>query len=164
MKPPFRVLCLPLLATIVGCATARVTSDWDRDANFAAYKTFAWAENPQMRALQQNSLFDKRLRAAVDRQLAAKGLREVETGADVLVAYHAGISEKVDLQETGRFGRNLNVRQYREGTLVLDIVDGRSKQLVWRGSAAGEMNRSDGSAERLDKAVAKMLAEFPPKP
>jgi hypothetical protein len=98
----------------------------------------------------------------VGRELAAKGLREVESGGDMLVSYHAGVNAKTDFQQTGYFGRNVTVRQYKEGTLVLDLADGRSQQLVWRGTAEGEVTKPGGSTEQLDKAVAKMFAGFPP--
>lgn len=164
MKRPFHLSWIPLatIALIAGCASARVTTDWDREAKFSGFKTYSWSENAQMRSLQQNSLFDKRLRAAVGRQLGAKGLHEVESGGDMLVAYHAGVAAKTDFQQTGYFGRKVSVRQYKEGTLVLDILDGRNKQLVWRGTAAGEVTKPGGSSEQLDKAVQKMFADFPP--
>jgi hypothetical protein len=157
---------LPLVAVaaLIGCATAQVTTDWDRDTSFGDYHTYAWTDTPQMEAMQHGTLLDRRLRSAVEDQLAAKGFRKLEaTGdADVLLVYHAGVRDRIDVQQWGYVARRSDVRQYQEGTLVIDVVDARSKSLVWRGTAAGEMRGPDHSGQRLAKAMQKMFASFPP--
>ena len=163
-KTPTRVLCASALALLAaGCASAKVTTDWDRGANFGAYNTYAWMETPQMQALQRNSLFDKRLRSSVERQLDAKGFRKTDGDADLLLVYHAGMRDKLDVQQSGYFGRNVSVRQYQQGTLVVDLVDAKRKELVWRGTASGEVDKPDPSGEALDKTLSKMFESFPPR-
>ncbi len=154
---------LALAGALVGCASARVTTDWDRDARFDGYRTYAWIDTPRMQAMQQATLFDRRLRSAVEDELGAKGLRPSDASeADVLVAYHAGVRERLDVQQWGYAARRTDIREYKEGTLVIDVVDARSRSLVWRGTATGEMSKPDPSAEKITDAVEKMFATFPP--
>ncbi|HVE79574.1 MAG TPA: DUF4136 domain-containing protein [Gemmatimonadaceae bacterium] len=157
------LLGLALGAVLAGCASARVATDWDPRARFAGYHSYAWVDTPRMQAMQQGTLFDRRLRSAVEEQLAAKGLRRSEANgeADVLLAYHVGVQDRLNVQQWGYAGRRLDVREYQEGALVIDIVDARSKSLVWRGTAAGELTGPDRSGEKLAKAVQKMFADFP---
>jgi hypothetical protein len=151
-------------ATLTGCASAHVTTDWDHQARFTDYHTYAWMETPQMQAMQRGTLFDRRLRSAVDEQLSAKGFRRSDaTGeADVLVVYHAGVQDKLDVQQWGYAARRTDVRQYQQGTVVIDVVDGKSKSLVWRGTASAEVGDPGQSGEKIGKAVQKMFASFPP--
>jgi hypothetical protein len=64
----------------------------------------------------------------------------------------------------GYWGDNLDVRQYREGTLSIDVFDAKSHRPVWHGWAKKELNRNDieHSEEPIRKAVAAVLAKFPP--
>ena len=157
------LLRIALLATLAGCASAQVTTDWDRSTRFDAYRTYAWMDTPRMQAMQRTTFLDRRLRSAVEGQLVAKGLRKSDAAeeADVLLVYHAGVQDKVDVQQWGHAMRRWDVRQYREGTLVVDVVDARTRVLVWRGAASGEVT-APGSGERLEQAVQKMFARFPP--
>ena len=70
--------------------------------------------------------------------------------------------DKGDEQQWGYAGRRRDVRQYDEGTLVIDVVDANTKSLVWRGVASGEVARGGSSGQRLEQAVQKMFARFPP--
>ena len=158
------LLRLALIATLGGCASAQVSTDWDRSTRFDAYHTNAWMDTPRMQAMQQTTLFDRRLRSAVEGQLGAKGLRKSDAAgdADVLLVYHAGVQDKVDVQQWGYAGRRWDVREYHQGTLVVDVVDAGTKSLVWRGTASGEVTPSGDSSEHLEQAVQKMFARFPP--
>ena len=163
MKIMSLLLAAGLTVAATGCATTRVSADWDRNASFASYQSYAWVDTPQMRAMERGTLFDRRLRAAVDEQLATKGYRRVASGddADVLLLYHADVQERLDVQHSGYAGRQWDVRDYRRGTLVIDLVDARSRTLVWRGTAEAEIADPDRSGERIAKAVRSMFASLP---
>ena len=64
-------------------------------------------------------------------------------------------------------GRQIDVYQYTQGTLVIDIVDAKTKTLVWRGSATGTVDGQQRSPEemqqRVNNVVAQIMANFPPK-
>lgn len=158
-----RLLAIALVASQTACATARVNSDWDRNASFASYRTYAWVDTPGMEAMNRATLFDRRLRASMDAELATKGLSKAqdEGKADLLIVYHAGMQEKLDVTNSGYFGQRTDVRQFKEGTLVIDLVEQKSMSLVWRGTIVTEMNGPDQSGEKLDKAVKKMFEKYP---
>jgi Domain of unknown function (DUF4136) len=155
---------LALIAGLMGCATAQVNTDWDANAQFTNYHTYAWMDTPHMQAMQQATLFDRRLRGTVEEQLTAKGLRKANANgeADLLLLYHTGVQDKIDVLQSGYFGRHLDVREYQQGTLVLDLVDAKSKSLVWRGTATGEVSGgADPSSDKIAKTIQKMFERYP---
>jgi hypothetical protein len=175
MRYPALVLGLLILIGILGCASMSVTTDYDQDVDFAEYKTFDWikqkSEVPPRRAFDA-SLFDKRLRSAVEAELAAKGYERVTTGKpDLLIAYHIGARNQVDVTTHGyRYGprgrwvgRHVEVHRYKEGTLILDLVDAGMKQLVWRGTAVGAVYNPNDMEAGILEAVTDLFEEFPPE-
>ena len=149
----------------------QVKTDYDRGANFGQYKTFSWE-----RVQTKDSLWVDRIKTAVDAQLAAKGWTEVPAGGDVGVI----AMETTQNQQTlntfydgfggeWRWGGGLGdatttVETYKVGTLVVDLFDARTKQLIWRGSASDTLaDKSDKNIKNLDKGVQKMFAHFPPE-
>jgi Domain of unknown function (DUF4136) len=175
----FIVACLAT-ALLLGCSSVSVTTDYDHDVSFAGLKTFAWmaaskdALNPNAQAsMFKNSLVEKRFRTAVVTQLGAKGLKEDAANPDFLVMYYAGTQEKVNVTNYGYgYGRwggygggGVDVQQYTQGTIILDFVDAKTKQLIWRSAATGALSSNPdpaSSGEKLDEVVAQMLAEYPP--
>jgi hypothetical protein len=144
-----------------------IQTDFDRSFGFARLKTYAYAE--QRRAsndpLEANPINDRRVRAALDSQLAALGYR-LETGGkpDFLVAYHAAARNKIGLQDwgygPGRWGsRRIDVNEYVEGTLVVDFVDAARRELIWRGSATGTIEPKEAE-KKIPKAVAKLIGQY----
>jgi len=164
----------------LGCSSMSVNHDWDRDADFGKYKTYAWAAQPETKprnaqeAQQRNDLLDKRIRNAVDDELKAKGFTENQASADVLVVYHLGTQDKINVTDWGyRYsydywgwgGRDIDVYQYTQGTLVVDLIDASTKELVWRGSATKTIE-SNPSPDKVEKnvrnAVSAIFAQYPP--
>jgi len=121
-----------------------------------------------------NQLVVKRIRDAVTGKLEDKGLR-ISSNPDFLIAMHGATREKLDVQDWGYSSpraaywgrRDITVQQYTQGTLILDFVDAKSKEMIWREVASGAVD-PDASAEqrtkRINEAVAKLLAQFPPVP
>jgi Domain of unknown function (DUF4136) len=156
---------LALIAGLMGCAIAEVNTDWNARAQFTKYHTYAWMDTPHMQAMQQATLFDRRLRGSVEEQLTAKGLRKVNaTGeADLLLVYHTGVKDKIDVQQWGDFGRQWDIPKYEQGKLVLDLVDAKRKSLVWRGTATGEVSGgADPSSDKIPETMQKMFERYPP--
>ena len=158
---------------MLGAAFAQqVKTDFDHQANFSQYKTYSWQE-----IKPANSLWDARIKSAVDAQLAAKGWTQVENGGDVaIVAISASHTERT-LQTFydgmgggwrwrgfGGMGEATTTEQdYKEGTLLVDMYDAKTKQLIWRGSAEDTVsNKEETNEKNLNKGVAKMFKKFPP--
>ena len=161
--------------TLLGSALAqKVETDFDHQANFSQYKTYSWEE-----IKPANSLWDSRIKSAVDAQLAAKGWTQIASGGDVAVVAIKTSQTQRTLQTFydgfgggwgwRRFGggglgdATTTEQDYKIGTLVIDLYDAKTKQLIWRGSAQDTVSdKATQNEKNLDKGVAKMFKAFPP--
>ena len=176
MKPIRRTaVCTLVFLVMLGTAFAQhVQTDFDHQANFSQYKTYSWQE-----IKPANSLWDARIKNAVDAQLAAKGWTQVDSGGDVAVVAVKTSKTQRTLQTFydgfgggwgwrrfggGGFGDATTTEQdYKVGTLVIDLYDAKTKQLIWRGSAQDTLSdKATKNEKNLDKGVAKMFKKFPP--
>ena len=176
MRPIARTaVCSMFFLALLGSAFAqKVQTDFDHQANFSRYKTYSWQE-----IKPANSLWDARIKNAVDAQLAAKGWTQVASGGDVAVVAIKTTQNQRTLQTFydglgggwgwrrfggGGFGDATTTEQdYKVGTLVIDLYDAKTKQLIWRGSAQDTVSdKATQNEKNLDKGVAKMFKVFPP--
>ena len=192
---PLHKICLlaTTLLGVAGCATYTVNSDYDADFDFSALKTFNWTSDSQPETGEpriDNPLLNSKVRSAVNQTLASKGYEKVTSdAADFLVQYHIAIEEKSDIMTVdtaypaagptampGGFnaiGYSAGYRRaesyvvnYEEGTLLIDIVDPKSEQLIWRGSVQKVVEPSTSPEKKnanINKAVQKALKAFPPQ-
>jgi hypothetical protein len=175
-------MSLLALVLVVGCSTMSFNHDWDRDTDFSAYSTYAWLAQPVNQATgsaqvaqQQNTLLQKRVRSAVDVQMRDKGFQLNVDSPDILLVYHTGLQDKVNVTDYGyRYsydywgwgGRDIDVYQYTEGSLIIDMIDATTKELVWRGSATATIDEGASTEKResqLDKAARGIFENYPPK-
>jgi hypothetical protein len=164
----FLLMAASFFLTLAGYSQT-VVVDWDHSAgNFSQFKTYAWVKPVRP---TPNRLMDQRIVAAIDSQLASKGMKKVDDSPDLFVTYGAGISQQTQTVATGtggswRWGGGMaTVNQYvtNVGTLVVDIDDGKTKQLLWRGAAKGTLSdKPEKNSQKIDKAVAKMFQKYPP--
>jgi len=168
-------ICTVFFLAMLGAAFAQhIQTDFDHQANFSQYKTYSWQ---QIKAA--DSLWDSRIKNAVDAQLAAKGWTQVDSGGDVAVVAIKTTQTQRSLQTFydgfgggwgwrrfggGGFGESTTTEQdYKEGTLVVDLFDAKTKQLIWRGSAEDTLSsKAEKNEKNLDKGVEKMFKDFPP--
>jgi len=174
-----------LMAVITGCSTVLVQSDYDRQINFANFHTFDWTAQSD-NAVQRNTLFERRLKKAVDKELTANGFqKQTEERPDFLIAYSIQVEDKVNVLSSGygyggygyggfghhgygrhRFGYGSGY--YGDGlcvevTLVLDFVDPESNNVIWQGLYKDNIDESGIMTEdKITTAVMKILKEFPP--
>src|SRR5882672_8539057 len=162
-----------LFLTMLGSALAQhVQTDFDHQANFSKYKTYSWQE-----IKPANSLWDARIKNAVDTQLTAKGLTQVDNGGDVsivaikttrtertLQTFYDGFGGGWRWRGFGGMGEATTTTEtYKVGTLVVDLFDAKTKQLIWRGNSSDTLsNNSDKNIQNMDKNVEKMFKNFPP--
>jgi hypothetical protein len=158
------------------CFAQDVQFDYDRSANFSAYKTYQWVDYRPVAV--GDELLDKDIKRAVDAQLAGKGLRRVESGGDLLIGYQAGISQEKQFDSLGsgwgpggwagwsNWGATrVTTSTIDVGKLVIGLFDPSTKQLVWRGSASKTLSISkdpDKNYRTLEKAMAKLFKNYPP--
>jgi hypothetical protein len=171
-------LALALAIAPIVLLAQKTSYDFDKSANFAAYKTFALRDGTPV----GQKLIDDRFVAAIEEQLTKKGLKKSET-PDLLVAYHMAFDKEKNIQSwsTGVGGHpygwgygggwgttTTDVRVYdiTVGTLVIDVADAARKEVVWRGVGTKEVD-TQAKASKLDKNVAKaiekVLKNYPPK-
>ena len=168
------IVCTALIVTTwVSVFAQQVKTDFDHQANFSQYKTYSWQE-----IKPEDSLWDARIKNAVDAELASKGWTRVDTNGDVAVVaikttqtektlqtFYDGFGGGWRWRGFGGFGDATTTEQdFKEGTLVVDLYDAKTKQLIWRGSAEDALsNKAEKNEKNLDKGVTKMFKDFPPK-
>ncbi len=172
MKKIYIPLSLWLIFGLIGCYSVSIKTDYDREVDFAKYKTYKWMPASQKKSrnvVPKNSLLDRRIRRAVERELSARGYELAKSGkTDAVLAYHVGVQRKVDVSTVG-YGywrwprRRIRTHHYREGTLLIDIVDPELKQLVWRGAAIGVIGNMEASEKKINEVVLKIFEKYPPQ-
>ncbi|MFH1567033.1 MAG: DUF4136 domain-containing protein [Gemmatimonadota bacterium] len=173
MRATPAVLAMLGAALLAGCVPMTVQHDYDPDVDFSRYHSFTWmpvAENAETARTNLSGPFvDKRVKKALVEALAAKGYGKVDDGADFLVAYHLSYKRRTDVSAVryGYWGPSypVDVNQYKEGTLVLDLVDPQTQQLIWRGWSISALQPGADPREEqesIDMAVREILKRFPP--
>ena len=161
-------------ALLAGCAPVKVFSFPERGVDFTTYRTYAWAPAVAMATgdprLDSNPFFDGHVRRSVDRGLAARGIEKVDSAPDLLLHYHAAVDQMIDLNGVDQYTRvdpDRLPEVYDAGTIVVDLIDARTNRLIWRGwaesSIDGVIDQQAWMEERIDDAVARVLAKLPPE-
>jgi hypothetical protein len=164
-----------LAFALLACSTALaqdVTTNAMPGTNFAKYHTYKWVTVEGVS--YPNQIVDTQIKNSIDSQLAAKGLAKVDTDkADLDVAYQVSVDQEKQWNAYGmggglRWGGGMATAQSSTisiGTLVLDMYDPSTKQLVWTGRVTKTIDASANQAKKqknLDKAMQKLLKGFPP--
>lgn len=165
-----------LLFVITSCSTVRVNSDYDKTVNFGQYKTYAFHKTGIDKA-EISDLDKKRILRAIDTQLTAKGFTKSET-PDLLVNIFTKERERVDVNQYNAgwgygwgfgwnpyiWGGHSYVTTTTEGTLYIDLIDAKNKELIWQGMGSGYLTQDTNKKdERINEFVSKIIAEFPPQ-
>jgi hypothetical protein len=175
----FAMIAMVLAPALI--VAQKTSYDYEKTANFAALKTFAHKPGTPV----GQPLIDDRIVAAIDAQLAAKGLTKVESDPDVFVVYHMAFDKEKDITTFssgygggyGPYGwgwgggwaggtTTTQVRDILIGTLVIDLADAKKGQLVWRGIGVKEVNtqaKPEKREKNINDAVKKILKNYPPK-
>lgn len=173
---PKWVVMTAAVVVVTGCATTGVSSYRAIDIDFASYQTFDWGPPDALPTgdprLDKDPYFQDRLQGAVERGLTRRNLPRSERGAapDLLIHYHANVSRRLNVNRVDyAYGLTVDaesqIRDYDAGTIVLDIVDARTKQVIWRGWAQRDMTElledQRKMAEWIETAVRLMLTRLP---
>ena len=159
---PIAALCI---VAIAACNPIYVNTDYDKDADFDAFRTFSWVE----RSAGANPLLEKRVRSWIEVELAAKGITFADQSPDFLVNFIGDAQEAVDIHTTGTgygFTRSTRTQRYEDGTILIDLIDASDNQLVWRGMAELTLSENptpDEINKRVHEAIKLIIQEYPPK-
>lgn len=171
-----KFLPLLLLFIVASCDSVQVYSDYDKSANFTQYKTFAFMKSG-IDKVEISDLDKKRILNAIDQQMQAKGFTKSEN-PDLLVNIFTKSREEVSVNQFNAgwgygwgygwnpymmYGGHTTVSSSTEGTLYIDLIDAKKKELIWQGEGTGtlskDMNRKD---EIVNNIVTQILAQYPP--
>ena len=183
MKVRSGVVVLATLA-LIACATqgAKIRSNSDAAVDFSQYRSFAFVSPLGTDRANYESLVSRALKKAARRELEARGLVYEETSPDLLVNFSGRLDEKLRVSPSpsltvgmGYYGyrhgiygtwplyHETDVDQYTQGTLNVDIVDARRKQMVWEGVAVGRVTeKTQSNAEAaIHRVMPEIFARFP---
>nr|WP_229724466.1 DUF4136 domain-containing protein [Winogradskyella forsetii] len=183
MKPLKILPALLLLVVLSSCSSVKVAADYDREANFDTYKTFAFFK-PGIDKAEINDIDKRRILRAIEAELMAKGMTKSEN-PDMLVSIFTKSNQRVDIYNNswgagawgwGGFNRwgwgwgpgmgwgGNNVSTTTEGMLFIDFIDANKKELVWQGSGTGYLvtRNVDKKEARIKEFVSKTMEQFPP--
>ncbi|WP_340077854.1 DUF4136 domain-containing protein [Leptobacterium sp. I13] len=178
MKPlkPFLLLLLPAL--LISCVSVRVATDYDRQADFDQYRTFAFFK-PGIDKAEISDLDKKRILRAIEAKMIYKGYAKSEN-PDMLISIFTKERERVNVYNNYGFGWGWwgnpywgwgwggnfnNVSTRTEGVLYIDIIDAKKKELIWQGKGSGYLLAYRDVAkkeQRIREFVDEILNQYPP--
>lgn len=165
-----------------GCESPK-TVDYDSAmlGKMRSYKSYTIESREERSSYQHVSLteiVDRRIVTALENQLKVRGYRADSAQPDFIVTFFTKTEQKTkvnDLGMAGGFSRRYpyrgyysgasrySVDQYEEGTLIVDIIDFETKQMVWRGAASRRLGRQAPQQAEIHDIIVDILAEFPPQ-
>ena len=178
-----KLLALPLfvLLFLSSCTSVRVLSDYDKDTDFNSYKSYAFYKTGIDKA-QISDLDKKRILRAIETEMGTRGFVKSQN-PDILVSIFTKEREQVDVYNNnfgwggwgwgwgwGGFGPGWgwggsNVSTRTEGSLYIDLIDAKNKELVWQGKGEGTLSNTKNIEKkemRIKEFVAEILTQYPP--
>ena len=171
-------LCFTLAVLVTGCSSISVNSDYNPDTDFSQYSTYMWIDTEGEAG---DSLTNDRVEAALDRAMQERGFEKVTSGADLALGYQLSTDQRTSYttMSTGwggyRWGgwyggmgvssSTTTQNNYEVGTLLVGLFEVSTEELVWTGSASATVKENQtpqGRTQRINDAVDKMMAGFPP--
>lgn len=174
-----RIFLAVALFALATCAfDPTIHSDYDRTADFSRYRTFGFEPRLGTDQAGYSSLTTQRVKAAMMREMTARGYTFTETSPDLLVNASGKLQNRADVMTTpvpmGYYGYRHDlygtwpgyvpatyVNQYTEGTLNIDLIDAARKQMVWEGIAVGEVTNQNATEAGVNKVVSQIFAKYP---
>ena len=170
-------LLFPIFFALIAfsCGSVRISSDFDRKAQFASYKTYGFTQ--EALNIPVDEINRSRLIKAVENELGLKGFTKSEK-PDVFVDLKLTTQLKQTATASTNYGSgygyrwgggfsttSIDIDQYTEGTLFIDIIDATKKQLVWQGRGIRTLNpdaSSEKREENINNAVRLIFTKYPP--
>lgn len=180
MKRILKLLPILLLVVVVStsCTSVRVAADYDKNANFNEYNSFAFYK-PGIDKAEISDLDKRRILRAIESELLAKGFSKSDN-PDLLVSIFTKAEKRVDVYNNtwgfgawgwggwgpwGPWGWNNtpSVSTRTEGVLYIDLIDAKKKELIWQGQGVGYLTKNiEKKDERIREFVKKIMERYPP--
>lgn len=174
---PMAAATAALLGVAACGPSIQAGADYDPDTRFSPYGSFTWGPPDALPTgdprLDNNPFFVERVREAVEEEFAARGIRHAQGSGALMVHFHASVRDRTEVIETDRrlgydvegYPTGTQVVQYEEGTLLVDVADAGTRELLWRGWAQADLQSVIGDPERTEERVRavidRIFAEFP---
>ena len=170
-------LSLVTLLTLASCGSMiSVNSDYDKKVDFSAYKTYAYYKTG-IDKVEISDLDKRRILNAIDQQMLAKGFTKSDT-PDLLINLFTKSREQVNVNQfnagwgygwgwgwnpSRMGGRQTTVTTSTEGTLYIDFIDAKKKEMIWQGEGTGVLTKNTNrKEERINEFVSQILSQYPP--
>jgi hypothetical protein len=158
-----------------------VDVDYDHNTNFGQYRTFAFQlgrNTSYQGALDiNNTQVENLIKDAITAKLAARGLQPSADNPDLIITYSTAIQEKSEVRSftpvgytywgDGLWGPGYNevlVTNYNEGTIIIDVIDAKNHQLIWRANCKDRVsNKPKKSMKFINKSMEEAFQKFPPE-
>ncbi|OYT15295.1 MAG: hypothetical protein B7C24_13800 [Bacteroidetes bacterium 4572_77] len=182
----FSVITLLFALLLSSCSSTKITSDYDPDVDFKTYKTYSFLPWNKQSDKILSDLDKRRFIAAVSYEMDNIGYTSVPAGGDIAINIFLIIDQKTGTSSYndyytsgvgvgyyyGPWGYNypggvstyttMHSYDYKEGTLILDLLDSKKKQLAWQGTAKAIIDSNPKSVNQgIKTVVSKLFAEFP---
>lgn len=178
MKKLLNIIPVALMILVVSsCSSVRVAADYDKEAQFNDYKTFAFFKTGIDKA-EISDLDKRRILRAIEAELLAKGYTKSEN-PDLLVSIFTKSNQRVNVYNNawgnggwgwGGYGwgwgwnQQPTVSTRIEGKLFIDLIDAKKKELVWQGMGTGYLTQNmEKKEERIKEFVSKVMEKYPPE-
>jgi len=180
-----------MVMILASCSSTKITADYDKSVDFTKYKTFeyyGWAKESDKLI---NGIDKVRIEDAFANEFYARGLSYVKTGGDLIVTLFIVIEQKT--QQTahttnmgggyggyygGYYGygpgygwgpsyssTSVSTYNYAVGTLVCDVFDKSTEQLIWEGIASKTIDENPATRDRnIPKIIEYLMKKYPVKP
>jgi Domain of unknown function (DUF4136) len=171
-----RTLISALGAVILfaGCSSLTISTDYDKGTDFSQFKTFSWRDSGDIK----DSIMAKRIENVLSDALTARGLKRVDSDGDIWLVAHGRLSKQTQVNTYnsgwgygyGWYGGGMGmttstVTEIPVGTLIVDLVDGKKKDMVWRGTASDTLNPQASPEDRekkLREVAQQLFQNYPP--
>jgi hypothetical protein len=167
----------PLLILFVSCSSVNVQNDYDKNVDFLQFKTFAFYK-PGIDKVEISDLDKKRILKSIESEMIAKGFTK-SGNPDLLINFFTKSREQVDVNSFNNHwgygwgwgwspfmwgGNQTSVRTTTQGTLFIDLIDAKKKEMIWQGEGAGEIFKNQkNKEERINEFVSEILKQYPPQ-
>lgn len=164
-----------LFLVLSSCCSVRVNSDYDKKVDFSTYKSYAFLKSG-IDKMDISDLDKKRIMHSIEEVMAAKGFTKSET-PDLLINMFTKEREQVNVNQFNAgwgygwgygwnpylWGGQTAISRYTEGTLYIDLIDAKKKELIWEGEGEGTLTKDTHKKEAMIKEfVSKILEQYPP--
>jgi len=172
-----KVAFIPVLFLVLSsCCSVRVNSDYDKKVDFSTYKSYAFLKSG-IDKMDISDLDKKRIMHSIEEVMAAKGFTKSET-PDLLINMFTKEREQINVNQFNAgwgygwgygwnpylWGGQTAISRYTEGTLYIDLIDAKKKELIWQGEGEGTLTKDTHKKEAMIKEfVSKILEQYPPQ-